>query len=1281
MFGRSARGSLFSTDSPDESPSSARHVRRLSFTKSESGQRLALATDTAPRRRDSTPRSPRPSSMSPQPVGRRRSIPRGMTPPTGSPVSQHTSAVGNQLNTQTAAESSVSKAADALETMESAKTSSSNVQGRVQAFVRIRPLNEKERMFDGPPCTSVDDDGKEITVLGKHNNRVTFPFDGIFPEHSTNADVFLGVGKPLVKTTLKGFNATLMAYGQTGSGKTHTLTSQDGLIPKMVEQLFQRIHSDRHHQYKVLMSYVQVYMERIFDLFDPSLEAMPLALRESPDKGVFIENVTEFIVENPIQVRDLLDEGRKRLVFAETKMNRQSSRSHALCMFVVEKTRQRLVNIAPDVGATEDVTDGHDHALEAAPDSSEGPENPSEPFSRGTDLNDDSDDDEGDILKDDMLLRGKLTLCDLGGSERVKKTEASGDRLSEAQNINLSLLELGNVVAALTNTSGTHVPYRNSALTRLLQDSLGGNAVTRLVVCVSPSARDSSETRCSLEFGSRAMCVQTAPRRNVDVDFKALAQDLAAQLATINEEWSVRERAVLDRLSGETAKRQTAEEENEKLRAKVAQLETERRMDHACQKEMFRTIVALADGLEMSAMSTLPSLQHEAHCLRHVTETLSTPVPERLHSWTDQSPDIETLNPLPLLCSEQTVEEVASRMRSCEKAWADLMNGQCSKDATNHTDRDGSEEQPQHSPARSDKATDEEAVGAPMQGCSPSGDAGQSMTSSPCLVDATADESGSICGSHDSEEKNEREVVNGAWESPTEVSTQAAELAGALNTLVKSWAGIRSATQEASALLGTIEYDVDRSTLKHALHQHWSLDARTDNLTPRSDVEVPPEELPNGVAATLMRFFSSQHVLQEGPLSQSPFQHSLEPSMAAASTLPGAKSVGSPLVPDSGAPNGTESDAESGASDAGTDDARASGCVDTKIERPSCMQDGTEPPSDLTVRNVANVYKPSNTLEVCSSDDTAGFDLQDKVEESRVRLPIPVSVALREWAGIASEAIVSTLRRSVAMPAPTGGVGSGAALARALAMALGTQDLRARSWRTRAQQALSEAASLRRERHLANQVASHVLGRVQDAGVDGSLTLEVDGGENAVGGPPSGVAKGEQPSQNPDTDNPKSGDEVDGAGLASVECPVDGDLMDRCVVVLHERLERIVERGMSQISPHISLDMTNTELSTSVNYGMMLALLRGKIAVLTESGVQVDGDSESILADDESDASVELEVTVDEGAASDLRTREIGVMASLKRKRWRKRFSKIFGRKRTARLGMPQSPSPLTHPT
>eukprot|EP00036_Acanthoecidae_sp_10tr_P011999 CAMPEP_0182916904 /NCGR_PEP_ID=MMETSP0105_2-20130417/1205_1 /TAXON_ID=81532 ORGANISM="Acanthoeca-like sp., Strain 10tr" /NCGR_SAMPLE_ID=MMETSP0105_2 /ASSEMBLY_ACC=CAM_ASM_000205 /LENGTH=938 /DNA_ID=CAMNT_0025053873 /DNA_START=81 /DNA_END=2897 /DNA_ORIENTATION=- len=392
--------------------------------------------------------------------------------------------------------------------------------GHIRVYARLRPYGDFSRARGDKECITLK--GTDKLVVKDENRQnvqdVEYKYDHVFDQVVTQQEVYDEACRPLVDSVIRGYNGTLMAYGQTGSGKTHTMGSMaaysaqdgyksasgDGLISKAIDDVFARTEADTEYSYEMFFSYVQIYQEEVYDLLSADAGARTaLPLREHPASGIYIDGLKEAKVASPIEVTKLLSAGRRRLVVAETKMNRQSSRSHALATIKVRKLLTR---------------------------------------------------DDPDAEEQDLLVCGRLTLCDLAGSERVKKSASAGQRLSEAQKINLSLLELGNVVSALADPNHTHVPFRNSTLTRLMQESLGGNCKTSLIVCCSTLSRDASETKGALFFGQRAKSVKQKARINVELDYRHLANELAEELDRKTEAWH---------------------KKFEKLRTKIEELETE----------------------------------------------------------------------------------------------------------------------------------------------------------------------------------------------------------------------------------------------------------------------------------------------------------------------------------------------------------------------------------------------------------------------------------------------------------------------------------------------------------------------------------------------------------------------------------------------------------------------------------------------------------------------------------------------------------------------------------
>ena len=265
-----------------------------------------------------------------------------------------------------------------------------------------------------------------------------------------------------------------------------------GIIPRTFQYLFAQLKSENcvHHVY---VSFIQIYLETIQDLLNP--ETKDIRIREDPDSGVFVEGVEWIKVQSPSDCESIFRYGEKNRVTQSTAMNMYSSRSHAIFMFRVEKKNKQ---------------------------------------------NDDNNayTNTNIMQQDKSMTRSMLYLVDLAGSERMKKTKSDQLRLEEAKKINYSLLVLGNCIQSLTDKRSMHISYRDSKLTRLLQDSLGGNAKTTLIVTISPSSYNTDETISSLNFASRAMKVQNRPLINTTIDYHALANKLQNDLDKLTDQYS-----------------------------------------------------------------------------------------------------------------------------------------------------------------------------------------------------------------------------------------------------------------------------------------------------------------------------------------------------------------------------------------------------------------------------------------------------------------------------------------------------------------------------------------------------------------------------------------------------------------------------------------------------------------------------------------------------------------------------------------------------------------------
>ncbi|XP_051523342.1 kinesin-1 heavy chain isoform X1 [Myxocyprinus asiaticus] len=327
----------------------------------------------------------------------------------------------------------------------------------IKVMCRFRPLNSSEVMRGDKYIPKFQ--GDDNVVIGGR----PYAFDRVFQSNTTQEQVYNACAQKIVKDVLEGYNGTIFAYGQTSSGKTHTMEGNlhdpdgMGIIPRIVQDIFNYIYSmDENLEFHIKVSYFEIYLDKIRDLLDVS--KTNLSVHEDKNRVPYVKGCTERFVCSPEEVMDTIDEGKSNRHVAVTNMNEHSSRSHSIF----------LINVKQENTQTE------------------------------------------------QKLSGKLYLVDLAGSEKVSKTGAEGAVLDEAKNINKSLSALGNVISALAEGS-TYVPYRDSKMTRILQDSLGGNCRTTIVICCSPSSYNDAETKSTLMFGQRAKTIKNTVCVNVEL--------------------------------------------------------------------------------------------------------------------------------------------------------------------------------------------------------------------------------------------------------------------------------------------------------------------------------------------------------------------------------------------------------------------------------------------------------------------------------------------------------------------------------------------------------------------------------------------------------------------------------------------------------------------------------------------------------------------------------------------------------------------------------------------
>ncbi|KAL1138706.1 hypothetical protein AAG570_008768, partial [Ranatra chinensis] len=339
----------------------------------------------------------------------------------------------------------------------------------VRVVARVRPLSQKEVEANYISIVSVNRINGTVTVKNPSASSQELPkvfaFDVVFGVDSKQMDVYNETARPIVEKVLAGYNGTILAYGQTGTGKTFTMEGVNtepelrGIIPNSFAHIFGQIaKANEETKFLVRVSYYEIYNEEIRDLLGKNSN-VKLEVKERPDVGVFIKDLSTYIVNNADDMDKIMTMGNKNRIVGATAMNAESSRSHAIFSITVETSVLGL--------------DNQQH-----------------------------------------VKMGRLHLVDLAGSERQSKTGSVGQRLKEATKINLSLSTLGNVISALVDGKCTHIPYRNSKLTRILQDSLGGNSKTVMCATVGPASYNYDETISTLRYASRAKKICNRVRIN-----------------------------------------------------------------------------------------------------------------------------------------------------------------------------------------------------------------------------------------------------------------------------------------------------------------------------------------------------------------------------------------------------------------------------------------------------------------------------------------------------------------------------------------------------------------------------------------------------------------------------------------------------------------------------------------------------------------------------------------------------------------------------------------------
>ncbi|XP_038241456.1 kinesin-like protein KIF18B [Dermochelys coriacea] len=391
-------------------------------------------------------------------------------------------------------------------------------EGNVAVVVRVRPQNQQEREASRHAVVQVIGDSmlvfdpEEPRLSGvftgfrghdapkRKGKDLKFVFDQVFGESATQEEVFQPTTKEILDGVLNGYNCSVFAYGATGAGKTYTMLGSEkspGIMYLTMVELYKRIEARKEEKScEVLISYQEVYNEQIHDLLEPK---GPLAIREDPEKGVVVQGLSFHQPKSAEQLLEMLASGNRNRTQHPTDVNATSSRSHAVFQIYV-KQQDRIVGITQD------------------------------------------------------LQVAKMSLIDLAGSERASTTNTKGERLREGANINRSLLALINVINALADAKSrkSHIPYRDSKLTRLLKDSLGGNCRTIMIAAISPSALAYEDTYNTLKYANRAKEIKLSLKSNVlslechITKYAAICEQLKAEVSNLREKLQAYERKTQD---------------------------------------------------------------------------------------------------------------------------------------------------------------------------------------------------------------------------------------------------------------------------------------------------------------------------------------------------------------------------------------------------------------------------------------------------------------------------------------------------------------------------------------------------------------------------------------------------------------------------------------------------------------------------------------------------------------------------------------------------------------
>ncbi|XP_064566970.1 centromere-associated protein E isoform X2 [Zonotrichia leucophrys gambelii] len=365
-------------------------------------------------------------------------------------------------------------------------------EGAVTVCVRVRPLISRENASDKVSLHWTSENNTVSDVSGTK----TFSYDRVFHSSDNTQQLYDGVAVPIIQSAVRGYNGTIFAYGQTASGKTYTMMGNEdsvGIIPKAIQHVFKIICEIPDREFLLRVSYMEIYNETITDLLCDNRKKKPLGIREDVNRNTYVEDLIEEVVVAPEQVMEWIRKGERNRHYGETKMNEHSSRSHTIFRMIIE-SRERS--------------------------------------------------DPANANCDGAVMVSHLNLVDLAGSERASQTGSEGVRLKEGCNINRSLFILGQVIKKLCDDPSGFINYRDSKLTRILQNSLGGNAKTVIICTITPVSFD--ETLSTLQFANTAKGMKNTPKVNEVLDDDALLKryrkeilDLKKQLEEVSSKTQI----------------------------------------------------------------------------------------------------------------------------------------------------------------------------------------------------------------------------------------------------------------------------------------------------------------------------------------------------------------------------------------------------------------------------------------------------------------------------------------------------------------------------------------------------------------------------------------------------------------------------------------------------------------------------------------------------------------------------------------------------------------------